>query len=46
MPTKDKMWESWLRWFRHVKGRTIDADMNSVDKIEEVCSKRGEDQNK
>lgn len=34
---EDKMQETWLRWFGHVRKRLRDTPLRWVDEIEEVC---------
>nr|XP_009774545.1 PREDICTED: uncharacterized protein LOC104224560 [Nicotiana sylvestris] len=38
---EDKMWESRLRWFRHVKRRSIDAPVRRCDGLDMESLRRG-----
>ncbi|XP_070018347.1 uncharacterized protein [Nicotiana sylvestris] len=41
---EDKMWESWLRWFEHVRRRSIDAPVRRCERLlvmESLRSGRG-----
>ena len=39
----EKMTETKLRWFGHVRRRPIDAPVRRVDEMEQLVKKRGKD---
>ena len=41
VPIEEKMRETRLRWFGHVRRRPIDALVRRVDEIEQIVRKRG-----
>ena len=41
MPIEEKMRETRLRWFGHVRRRPVDAHVRRVDEMEQVVKKRG-----
>ena len=38
---EEKMRETWLRWFGHVRRKLVDAPVKKVDEMEQVVKKRG-----
>ena len=46
MPIEEKMRETRLRWFAHVRGRPVNAPVRRVDEMEQVVRKRGRGRSK
>jgi len=46
VPIKEKMRETRLRWFDHVRRRSRDVPVRRVDKIEQIVKKRGRGRHK